>query len=81
MPEDVSDGAVGLGAGAVEFAESVGVVAEPVSEEPPELEPDPVEGAGVMVSPDPVSQTRPLGSVAMPLVIVVPLDKRKVPLL
>jgi hypothetical protein len=38
-------------------------------------------GAGVIVSPDPVSQTLPLASVAIPSVIVVPLAKRKVPLL
>jgi hypothetical protein len=45
--------------------------------------PDPVVelGAGVMVSPEPVSQTLPSGSVAIPFVIVVPLAKRNVPLL
>ena len=37
--------------------------------------------AGVIVAPEPVSQTRPFGSVAIPLVIVVPPESVNDPFL
>lgn len=60
---------------------SDGMTTVPLSEGVvPEFAP-PVDGAGVIVSPLPVSHTRPFGSVAIPLMMVVPLESRKTPLL
>ncbi|NDI10613.1 MAG: hypothetical protein EBY74_06435, partial [Actinobacteria bacterium] len=88
--EDVGTGAtealgVGVGVGEVDVVVSdigaelveVSGVTGPPEEPPPEL---PEDGAGVIVSPEPVSQTRPSGSVAIPSLIVVPLARRKTPL-
>jgi len=95
LTEGVGDGeddwvgvGVGVGAGEVELDESDGGVelvevsgaTTPPEVPPPELPEPPEEGAGVIVSPEPVSQTRPFGSVAIPSLIVVPLARRKAPL-
>lgn len=60
---------------------SDGMTTVPLSEEVVSEFAPPVDGAGVIVSPLPVSHTRPFGSVAIPLMMVVPLESRKTPLL
>lgn len=78
----VSNGVEGVDTGGSEFDVDVsGFVVAVFVSGPAGPVPDPDDGAGVIVSPEPVSQTRPLGSVAIPFVIVVPLANRNVPLL